>query len=172
MDHKNIDKANLTITGAHKKLDLNAPGLQVEDDVVVVVTQAFGPRGESLLGLTDVTFDGFPAVTLKLKTDAGEGLIHLSPVHGDRRKAGWTDIPAGIKCQLLCPVSGLPLDHIGKVAPGSNADYFAIYLTPKLSQGDMVAISDVWGDYHSRIVDQFELISTWANDEEPADEAP
>jgi hypothetical protein len=32
--------------------------------------------------------------------------------------------------------------------------------------GDMVAISDVWGHYHSRIVDHFELISTWVDDED------
>jgi hypothetical protein len=26
----------------------------------------------------------------------------------------------------------------------------------------MVMISDVWGHYHSRIIDDFELISAWA----------
>jgi hypothetical protein len=26
----------------------------------------------------------------------------------------------------------------------------------------MVMVSDVWGHYHSRIVDDFELISAWA----------
>jgi hypothetical protein len=31
-----------------------------------------------------------------------------------------------------------------------------------LSQGSMVMISNVWGHYHSRIVDNFELISAWA----------
>ena len=32
----------------------------------------------------------------------------------------------------------------------------------------MVAVSDVWGDYHSRIVDNFELISFWATGGSPA----
>jgi hypothetical protein len=26
----------------------------------------------------------------------------------------------------------------------------------------MVMVSDVWGHYHSRIIDDFELISAWA----------
>ena len=34
-----------------------------------------------------------------------------------------------------------------------------------IGEGEMVAISDIWGDYHSRIVDNFELISAWATDE-------
>ena len=29
----------------------------------------------------------------------------------------------------------------------------------------LVAISDIWGHYHSRIVDNFELISMWLRDE-------
>ena len=29
--------------------------------------------------------------------------------------------------------------------------------------GSMVMVSDLWGHYHSRIIDDFELISAWAN---------
>jgi hypothetical protein len=32
----------------------------------------------------------------------------------------------------------------------------------------MVMISDVWGHYHSRIIDDFELISAWAARDESA----
>jgi len=59
-------------------------------------------------------------------------------------------------------VSRQPLDLIGDVDDGSGARYYAIYLTPQLSRGSMLTISDLWGHYHSRIVDEFELISTWA----------
>ena len=52
------------------------------------------------------------------------------------------------------------------VADGSGAEYFAIYLTKKLSNGEMVLLSDIWGHYHSRIVDNFELISYWAAEED------
>ena len=94
-----------------------------------------------------------------------EGLLHLSPIHGDDRKAGFTDIPKGTRCRLLCPVSREPLDRVPidheLTDPGDQTDYFALYLTPQLSMGSIVAISDRWGHYHSRIVDNFELISLW-----------
>ncbi len=160
MGLKDIDRDHLTITGAHK--DAPESHVEVQDGVLIIVTQAFGPRGDNLVGVSEVEFDGFPALTLKVRAGGKEGLVHLSPFHGDRRKAGFLDIPAGTKCELFCPVSGEPLEHIGKVDADSQADYFAIYLTESLSAGEVVAISDVWGDYHSRIVDNSELISAWA----------
>jgi hypothetical protein len=155
-----VDRRNLTITGRHRAV--TGPHIAVEGDVVVIVTQAFGPRGDNLVGIADVEFDGHPAVTIKLRTGAHEGLVHLSPIHGDGRKKGFTDIPPGTRCELVCPVSNQPLDLVGEVEDGSGARYYAIYLTPQLSRGSMVMVSDVWGHYHSRIIDDFELISAWA----------
>lgn len=151
---------NLRITGQHKVIE--DPHVDVKDDVVVVVTQAYGPRGDNLVGISDVTFDGHPAVTVGVRAGGREGLVHLSPIHGDSRKVGFTDIPPGTVCELFCPVSGQPLDHVGDVEDGTGAKYYALYLTPQLSNGSMVMISNVWGHYHSRIVDNFELISAWA----------
>jgi len=159
-----IDTRHLTVTGAHKD-EGGAPHVQVEDDVVIVVTQLFGPEGHNLVGYADVDFDGFPAFTLRVRADGREGLVHLSPFHGDKRKSGFTDIPAGTKCELFCPASGKMLPHLGKVEQNAQADYFALYLTEELSGGDYVAISDVWDDYHSRIVDNHELVSTYAVDD-------
>lgn len=154
------DRPNVTISGKHRTL--TGPHLAVKGDVVVIVTQAFGPRGDNLVGISDATFDGNPAITLKLRAGGREGLVHLSPIHGDARKLGFTDIEPGTRCELLCPVSNQSLDVVGEVEDGSGARYFAIYLTPQLSRGSMVMISDVWGHYHSRIIDDFELISAWA----------
>jgi hypothetical protein len=154
-----VDRRNLHITGRHKVV---TPQVVVENDVLVIVTQAFGPQGHNLVGISGETFDGHPAVTIKLRADGREGLIHLSPIHGDSRKTGFTDIAPGTRCELLCPVSNQPLDLVGEVEDGSGARYFAIYLTPQLSRGSMVMVSDVWGHYHSRIIDDFELISAWA----------
>ena len=164
MGRKNIDMEHLTVTGAHTAVTDDGH-VEVRDDVIVIVTQAYGPDGDNLVGVSDVTFDGYPAVSVLVKAAGREGLVHLSPFHGDRRKSGYTDIPVGTKCQLFCPVSKKPLDNVGRVEPDSEAEYFALYLTPRLSEGEMVAISDIWGDYHSRIVDNFELISAWATDE-------
>jgi hypothetical protein len=155
-----VDHKNLTITGRHRAV--TGPSVTVEDDVLVIVTQAFGPRGDNLVGISGVEFDGHPAVTIGIRALDQEGLVHLSPMHGDGRKTKPFPIPAGTHCELLCPVSKQPLDLVGEVEDGSGARYFAIYLTPQLSRGSMLMISDVWGHYHSRIIDDFELISAWA----------
>ncbi len=155
-----VDRRNLSITGRHKAV--TGSHLAVENDVTVILTQAFGPRGDSLVGISDVDFDGHPAVTLGIRADGKEGLVHLSPIHGDGRKVKPFDIAHGTRCELFCPVSKQPLDLVGEVEDGSGARYYAIYLTPQLSRGSMVMVSDVWGHYHSRIIDDFELISAWA----------
>jgi hypothetical protein len=155
-----VDRKGLTITGRHRAV--TGPHIQVENDVMVIVTQAFGPRGDNLVGISDVLFEGHPAVTIGVRAGGKEGLVHLSPIHGDSRKRGFVDIAAGEKCELFCPVSRALLDLVGEVEDGSGARYFAIYLTTQLSRGSMVMVSDVWGHYHSRIVDDFELISAWA----------
>jgi hypothetical protein len=155
-----VDRRNLTITGRHHAV--TGSHVTVEDDVLVIITQAFGPRGDNLVGISDVDFDGHPAITLGIRAQSQEGLVHVSPIHGDSRKARPFHIPDGTRCELFCPVSGQTLDIVGDVEDGSGARYYAIYLTSQLSRGSMVMISDVWGHYHSRIVDEFELISAWA----------
>jgi hypothetical protein len=165
-DH--VDRKHFRITGNHRVVA--EPHVDIQDapgsGVIVVVTQAYGPRGDNLVGVSDVTFDGHPAVTLGIRAAGKEGLVHLSPIHGDSRKEGFTDIEPGTRCELFCPVSGEALPRVGDVEGDSGAGYFAIYLTPALSNGSMVMVSDVWGHYHSRIIDDFELISAWAADED------
>lgn len=136
--------------------------IPVPGGVSIIVTQAYGPTGESLIGVTDTMFDGNPAITLWVERPDGKGgLVHLSPVQGDKRKAGFTDIPAGSKCKLFCPVSKKPLDKLGPVDDKSGADYYAIYATKRLAKGPCVMISNVWGHYHSRIVDDLALDRYW-----------
>lgn len=157
-----IDRKNLRITGRHRvHRDSHVEVREGRDGATIVVTQAFGPRGDSLIGLSDVTFDGCPAVTLLVDAGGRQGLLHLSPIHGDSRKAGFTDIAPGTRCRLLCPVSGQPLDRVPDVSGDLETTYYAIYLTPELSMGSIVAMSDTWGHPHSRIIDNFELISLW-----------
>ncbi len=160
MSRKHIDEEHLTVTGAHRRSQ--PPGISVEDDVVIVVTQAFCPKGHNVVGVSPETFDEHPAVTLEVRAQGRSGLVNLSPVHGDPRKTGFTDLPVGTRCELACPVCGTELDRVGDVEDGSGASYYALYLTPKLASGALVAVSDTWGHYHSRIVDDTELISYWA----------
>ena len=142
---------------AHERLET------VAERVTFAVIQAFGPGGHNLVGLSDVKFNGHPAVTLLVRTpDGREGQVHLSPLFGDRRKQGFTDIAPGTRCTLLCPVTRQPLERLGAVDDGSGADYFALYLTSKMAPGHAIAITDVWDHFHSRIVDDEAVISYWA----------
>lgn len=162
MTREHVDLDNMDITGLRPGPDTS---VTVKDDVIIVVNQAFGPKGDNLVGVGDVTFDGFPAVTLLVCAGDREEHVYLSPIHGDRRKKGMEDLPAGTKCELLCPVSRAPMPRVGSI-DGSDADYFAVYLTPRLEAGSQIYVSDVWGHHHSRIVDNNELISAWAAAEE------
>lgn len=160
MPKEHIDTQNLQVRDLPPQHDSLQP---VANHVTLVVTQSFGPGGNNLVGYSDVTFDGHPAVSLLVRTpDGREGLVHLSPIHGDKRKTGFTDIAPGTRCTLLCPVTKRPLDKLGPVEDGSGADYYALYLTPKLAKGHAVAITDIWDHFHSRIVDDEAVISYWA----------
>jgi hypothetical protein len=169
MSNSPVDHVHMEITGKHKGLPDGA-NVKVEDaeQVKIVITQAYGPGGDQLVGISDQAFDGYPALTLLVRADGREGQVHLSPIHGDNRKAGFTDIPIGTRCELLCPISKKPLDAIGPLDEGDakgdvEGEYHAIYLTPALSKGSLVMVSDIWGHYHSRVVHDFELISHWAS---------
>jgi hypothetical protein len=157
-----IDRKRLRVTGRHRAMrDSHVEVREEREGATIVDTQAFGPRGDSLIGLTDVEFDGCPAVTLLVEAGGRRDLLHLSPIHGDSRKAGFVDIEAGTRCQLFCPVSKQPLDRVPDVSGDLETVYYAIYLTQQLSMGSIVAMSDIWGHPHSRIIDNFELISLW-----------
>ncbi len=163
MGEDHIDRESLVVTGRHSEIP--KPAVSIEEKnagVVIVVTQAFGPKGDNIVGISDVKFDGFSAVTVGVRSGGREGLVHLSPIHGDSRKEGDIDPGPGATCELFCPVSKEPLDILGETDDGSGAKYCAIYLTSKLSQGNVVMLSNVWGHYHSRIIDDTELISYWA----------
>mgnify|MGYP007106931795 CR=1 FL=1 len=167
MDQSKIDHEHLTVTGHHRHQD--SENLIIEDDTVIVVTKAFGPAGDNLVGVSDVAFDGHPAVTVTVESDGKRELVHLSPIHGDPRKKGGEHIVPGTRCTLYCPVSNEALPYVGEVEDGSGAGYFALYLSEQLSQGEMVSISNLWGHYHSRIIDDMELISYWANSQSALD---
>jgi hypothetical protein len=162
MADSHIDRKRLRITGRHRAhRDSHVEVQENREGVTIVVSQAFGPRGDSLIGLSDVRFDDWPALTLLVEAGGRQGPLHLSPIHGDSRKAGFTDIEPGTRCRLLCPVSKQPLDRVPDVSGDLETAYYAIYLTPQLSMGSIVATSDIWGHPHSRIIDNFELISLW-----------
>lgn len=132
--------------------------------VQIIVNKVYGPQGDNLIGLSDVAFDGHPALTVGVRTpDGREGEVYLSPIHGDARKAGMVDIEKGTRLELFCPVSKAPLEKIDDISDDFGASYYALYRTPGLSKGAMILISNVWGHYHSRVIDEFEVIAHYAD---------
>jgi len=165
-----VDRDNLTVTGAHDGRQSRVsviPGATPEESIIIV-NEAYDGNGHDVVGYSEEKFSGYPAVSVGVRAGDREGIVHLSPIHGDIRKRGFTDIENGTKVELFCPVCEELLDKVGDVEDGSGASYYALYLTGKRDHGAMVMISDVWGHYHSRVIDDMDVISYWAKTHEDA----
>ena len=64
--------------------------IMVKEDVYIIVTQAFCPNGHNLVGIGKHTFDGYPGICLWIRDETREGMVELSPFHGDHTKYGPT----------------------------------------------------------------------------------
>ncbi len=160
-------RRKLRITGAHAIAKVsNVTVHDASEDVSIIVTQLFGPNGDNLVGVSDVTFDGYPAFSLKVKAGDREEMVHLSPIQGDDRKQGMDGLASGTELELFCPVSGKPLEKVTDVPDNLDTDYYTLYLTKAMDQGSTVSISNRWNHYHSRIVDNNDLISSWVPEDD------
>jgi hypothetical protein len=134
-------------------------GLETHDDeIFVVVTQAFDGHGNQLVHEDGPQFDGFPGVTLYVETPTGAGELTLSPIHGDSRRDGYTDIEDGTVCTVYGAKGSPPLIADEPCVCGKGT-YHRIYLSPSLDRGETVLICNVWGCHRSRIIDHSDLLS-------------
>ncbi|MGM0555100.1 MAG: hypothetical protein ACQEVA_01865 [Myxococcota bacterium] len=132
---------------------------------VVVVTHAYGPNGEDLMAYDGPQFSGEPGVALNVSQGDEEAIVYLSPFFGDPSKETEGDFESGKRCKLTCPESGAELDPIPGMTSETGASYFAIYLSDRLEEGELVAVSDIWGDTDSRILSEGELLKLYAESE-------
>ncbi len=154
--------SNLAITGRHRAVLRAARHRRGRRDrdrdrglrAAQVTTSSASP---------DIDFDGYPGGDHRAPHSrmGREGLVHLRRSTATGARPDAVPHPARhARASCFCPVSKQTLDLVwrggGRVR---RALHFAIYLTPQLSRGSMVMISDIWGHYHSRIIDDFELIS-------------
>lgn len=139
-----------------------------EEGYIVVVTRAFGPDGEDLIAHDGPKFSGSPGVKLLVRQGDVEGEVILSPYYGDPEKIYDAPFKEGESCELLCPESKEPLDKIPGMTSEDGGEYFAIYLTPRLNDGELVAVNNVWGNTNSRIMSEDEMLLLLADAEEPA----
>ena len=156
-----------------RKLDTSTwspkAGLQLVDDALVVVGQAFCHQGHALIGPENMAFRGFPGVRLRVREgDTVEDIV-LSPIHGHHERLGGRSIPDGTRCQVGCPICDEPLEEYAP-CPCGQGTLLAIYLTPDRDKAHVAAICDVWGCQRSRIVDEWEILSEAVEREaEPSD---
>lgn len=131
---------------------------------VVVITQAYGPDGEDLMHYDGPRFSGEPGIRIRVRQGSLEEDVTVSPFFGDPSKHHTLPFVEGGRLELFCPVSGEPLEEIPGMLTDEGGAYYAIYLTPKLKGGELVAVNDVWGNTNSRMLGEDELLSRYADD--------
>ena len=137
-----------------------------EQGYVIVVTRAFGPNGEDLVYYDGPKFSGEPGIRLRVKQGDLEEDVILSPYYGDPSKISTVGFKEGVKCELFVSETGAKLDKLPIPPSKDGGEYFAIYLTEKLDEGELVAINDVWGNYGSQLLSENEILSLYADAED------
>jgi hypothetical protein len=130
---------------------------------VVVLTRAFGPNGEDLIDHEGPRFSGEPGVKIHVKQGDKEEDIVLSPFFGDPSKVWTEEFDEGKRCELSVPETGAELDKIPGMTSEDGGEYYAIYLTDDLGEGELVAVNDMWGNYDSRVLSEGELLKAYAD---------
>ena len=135
---------------------------------IIIVTRAYGPNGEDLMDTSDHRFSGEVGVRLKVRQGDVEDEVVLSPFFGDPSKLFGDAFESGKRCELFVPGTDTPLDRIPGMTTPNGGQYYALYLSPKLGDGELVAINDVWNDPTSRMVSEGELLVIYAELEDAA----
>jgi hypothetical protein len=130
---------------------------------VIVVTKAFGAKGEDLM--CDHLFSGERGIMLRVRQGDKEADVILSPFLGDPSKVSDVEFDQGVRCELFAPGSGEPLDKIPGLTTEDGGAYYAVYLSSKLADGELVAVNDVWGNPNSRLLDEGDLLALLAESE-------
>ena len=138
---------------------------------IIIVTRAFGPNGEDLIDRDGPRFSGERGVKIRVRQGELEEDVILSPFYGDPSKLFTLPFKEGEPCELLCPESGMPLEKIPGMSSDEGGDYCAIYLSPKLHEGEIVAINNIWGNPNSNILSEGELLGLLADSETSEAEA-
>lgn len=142
-------------------------GVSVADGVMVIITQAFCPNGHNLVRREDVVFDGYPGVSLFVEAGGWSGEVILSPIHGDHSKVGMNrEIEEGVRGNIKCPECKVEFPKIADCNCGGDGDLIGIYLSPAPREGDMVGVCNILGCYRSRVMDGWELLSEFVEEDD------
>jgi hypothetical protein len=150
------DKGELIIREPERKP--SARTTVVKEEEKIRLEAAFCPRGDNLMIEGAPTFDGFPGICLEVTDGKTEGLVTLSPIHGDHRKIGM-DFPSGTVLTLRCPVCHVELDPIAPCTCSPEGQFVALYTVPKRSARNFAGVCRVWGCLRSFTKDAGKILS-------------
>jgi hypothetical protein len=92
-----------------------------------------------------------------------QGVVFLSPFHGDASKRGKLDWTDGTQLEVRCPECDVALPVLTKCKcesmDGHRGELVKLYLTAGLNDSHMVVLCNVWGCRHSRTIDNWHIIS-------------
>jgi len=170
MPRKAASRAKLHVAQKKPSAATRVKKTAMQDDVLIVLTQAFCTTGHNLIR-PDVQFRGFDALHLWVSDGETEGLVAVSPIHGDDTKQG-PSFRKGAKLEISCPECRTSLPRLCRCSCGKGGWLRTIYLTPALSEAHQAAVCDIWGCPRSRVIDSSEILSEFIEAElAAADEA-
>ena len=152
-----------------KAIETGKVTVGVEDDpdfVIISLTRAFCQNGHPLIAAGAPTFYGLPGLRVQVRQNETVGMVTLSAVHGDQRRVGGDDFEKGQPCQVCCPTCGdeLPAWEDGCRCGGGKLR--VVFLSPDCDPGNVALICDVWGCHRSRVVDKWELLSEYVDEDD------
>ena len=132
----------------------------VQDDIFVIVTKLFCPNGHNLVDEKGDRFDGYGGIRLLVSDGKTEGIVEVSPFHGDSTKYG-PDFDKGVRLSIKCPQCKVELPTLARCTCSGHGMLRKLYLTPKLDDSSVVAVCDVWGCPRSRVIDGNDILSEY-----------
>ena len=127
---------------------------------VIAVTKLFCPNGHNLIkDESGARFNGYPGISIMIKGQNEQGIVVVSPIHGDDTRFGANDFEPGEVAELSCPECGATLPVIQPCGCVPGAQLVGLFLDDKLEEGNQVAICNSWGCLRSRVTDRFQIIS-------------
>ncbi len=160
MSDKNQDSGHVMLHGDEPSAESKLVFEEHTNDVFVVVTQLYCHNGHNLV-TSEETFSGFQGISLWLEGGGHEGMLAISPVHGDATKRG-VEFPAGTKVAIKCPTCKEELPELTRCQCSEHAMLRKAFLTPKLTEAHIIAVCDIWGCPLSRVIDSYEMFTEFA----------
>jgi hypothetical protein len=157
MARKDVDSKRLQV---RRRPAAAGGGVRMLEPMIVVVTRLFCPKGHNVVGTGPTRFDGFDGIGLWVSDGKKEGLVELSPIHGDASKAG-PEFRKGTRLSVKCPVCRLELPVLARCSCASKGELRKLFTSEKLDDAHAVALCDVWGCTRSRVIDGNEILSEW-----------